>query len=287
MSPLPFISGQECPCYTLMTPITVGAVLYDPKVSIIWDIIREFFEANGSAMDVKLYADYDLQNDALMKGEIEIAWNSPLAWLDAQRRSGGTCRAIAMRDTDRDRVSHLIVAKDSGIQSVADLRGKVVALGAEDSPQARLIPQGLLARNGLHAGTDYEARRFDLLVGLHGDHIGGEKEAFLCLKKGEAQACAMIDLNWQAWCKDGTIDASRFGILASTDLYDHCVFTVKSDFPAEREEPWLRVLHSMSYDNPKHREMMDMEGLKKWEPGRTSGFTALAESVEGVKFFSK
>ena len=90
-----------------MEPVTVGAVLYDPKVSVIWDIIREFFEANGVPMDVKLYKDYDLQNQALMDGEIEIAWNSPLAWLDAQKLAGGTCRAIAMRDTDRDRVSHL------------------------------------------------------------------------------------------------------------------------------------------------------------------------------------
>ena len=28
-------------------PILVGAVIYDPRVSIIWDIIREFFETNG------------------------------------------------------------------------------------------------------------------------------------------------------------------------------------------------------------------------------------------------
>jgi hypothetical protein len=39
----------------------------------------------------------------------------------------------------------------------------------------------------------------------------------------------------------------------------------------------------MDYENPKHREMMDMEGLKKWEPGRTSGFTALAESLESIE----
>jgi hypothetical protein len=25
-------------------PILVGAVLYDPKVSVIWEIIRDFFE---------------------------------------------------------------------------------------------------------------------------------------------------------------------------------------------------------------------------------------------------
>jgi ABC-type phosphate/phosphonate transport system substrate-binding protein len=268
-----------------MPPIIVGAVLYDPKVSIIWEIIREFFEANGCAMDVKLYADYDLQNIALMAGDIDIAWNSPLAWLDAQRRSGGQCRAIAMRDTDQDRVSHLIVPTDSALHSVADLRGKTLSLGAADSPQARLIPQGLLAQHGLLPGSDYTELRHDLLVGLHGDHIGGEKEAFLTLKRGEADASALIDLNWQTWTQDGTIDPAKFRILATTERYDHCVFTVRDDFPAEREQPWLAVLHQMSYDNPKHREMMDMEGLKRWEPGRTSGFTALSAAVAVLHFF--
>ena len=268
-----------------MKPVTVGAVLYDPKVSIIWDIIRNFFEANGCPTDVKLYKDYDLQNAALLSGDIEVAWNSPLAWIDVERRSGDTCRAIAMRDTDRDRVSHLIAAKSSSIAGPADLRGKTVAFGAKDSPQARLIPQGLLLRQGLVPDKDYTARRFDLLVGLHGDHIGGEKEALLCLKRGEADACALIDLNWQAWSKDGTIDPANYHVIATTDRYDHCVFAVRSDFPPDVEQRWLDVLYSMSYENPKHREMMDMEGLKKWEPGRTSGFAALTEATEKLGFF--
>ena len=51
----------------------------------------------------------------------------------------------------------------------------------------------------------------------------------------------------------------------------------------------LKDLHfsgSMSYDNPTHREMMDMEGLKKWEPGRTSGFEALTEACEKLNYFA-
>ena len=35
----------------------------------------------------------------------------------------------------------------------------------------------------------------------------------------------------------------------------------------------------MRYDNPAHREMMDLEGLKAWLPGRTSGFGPLTEAV--------
>lgn len=270
-----------------MKPIVVGAVLYDPKVSVIWDIIREFFEENGCLMDVVFYTNYELQVDALLEGHAAIAWNSPLAWLDAQRRSGGKCRAIAMRDTDRDRVSHIVVRADGPLKTLADLRGRTIAVGAVDSPQATLIPLGLLERNGLKPGKDVRVRRFDVLVGKHGNHIGGEKEAFECMAKSEADACAMLDLNWDAWGKDGSIPARQFKILATTDKFDHCVFTVRDDFPAEAEKKWLKVLFSMSYDNPKHCRMMDMEGLRAWREGRVSGFGPLGEAVEKQDFWKR
>ena len=268
-----------------MEPVIVGAVLYDPKVSIIWDIIRDFFEDHGCPMDVVFYTNYELQSKALIDGHLDIAWNSPLAWLDAQRLSGGRCRAIAMRDTDRDRASHLVVRTDSAARSIEDLRGGTVAVGAEDSPQATLIPLGMLQRAELTPGDDLTVRRFDLLVGKHGDHVGGELEAFRCLAAGDAEASAMLDLNWEAWTADGTVDPTRFRILATTDLFDHCVFTVREDFDGDTEARWLDVLYSMSYDDPTHREMMDMEGLKQWLPGRTTGFGALSEAVELQGFF--
>jgi phosphonate transport system substrate-binding protein len=266
-------------------PILIGAVLYDPKVSVIWDVIRDFFEARGCPIDVVFYTNYELQVDALVKGHIDIAWNSPLAWLDAQRKSGGTCRAIAMRDTDRDRVSHIVVKADGPVKTVADLRGKTIAVGAKDSPQATLIPLGLLQRAGLEPGRDVTVRRFDILVGKHGDHVGGERDALACLEKGEAQACAMLDLNWDGWTKDGTVSPAKFRVLATTDRFDHCVFTVRHDFPADREKAWLQVLFSMSYDDPKHRQMMDMEGLKAWQEGRTSGFGPLADATARQRFW--
>ena len=101
--------------------VKVGAVMYDPKVSVIWEIIRDFFESQRVPIDVAFFSTYELQVDALLGGSIAIAWNSPLAWLDAQRRSGGTCRAIAMRDTDRDRVTHIVAHKDGPVGSLGNL----------------------------------------------------------------------------------------------------------------------------------------------------------------------
>jgi phosphonate transport system substrate-binding protein len=265
-------------------PVLVGAVVYDPKVVTIWEIIKDFFEKQGTPMDFVFYSNYELQVQALLDGQIDVAWNSPLAWVESERWSGGTCRAIAMRDTDQDRCTHIVVRSDGPVQSIEDLRGKTIAVGAKDSPQATLIPLGLLNRHGLKPGEDVQVRRFDVLVGKHGDHIGGEKDAFDCLKQGQADACAMLDLNWQLWSSDGTIDTTRFKTLATTDKFDHCVFTVRDDFPREREDAWLKTLFSMSYDNSDHREMMDMEGLKEWKTGRTSGFGPLNEAVDVLGF---
>ena len=268
-------------------PLRVGAVMYDPKVSVIWEIIRDFFESKDCPIDVSFFTTYELQVSALLDRTLDIAWNSPLAWIDAQRRSGNACRAIAMRDTDRDRISYLIARIGGAVHAVSDLRAQTVALGALDSPQATLIPLGLLRREGLDPARDVTVRRFDVLVGKHGDHIGGELDAFRCLQRGEAAASAMQDLNWDAWTRDGTIDPGQYGIIARTDRFDHCVFTVRQDLDANDERRWLDALFSMRYDEPAHREMMDLEGLKAWLPGRTTGFSALSAAVTSEGFFGQ
>ena len=270
-----------------MKPVLVGAVIYDPKVTLIWEIIKDFFAAEGCPIDAVFYSNYELQVQALLAGQIDLAWNSPLAWVDAVRRSGGRCRALAMRDTDRDRVSHLVVRADSGIAGIGDLRGRIVATGAADSPQATLLPLQHLRRHGLVAGRDVRVRRHDLLLGKHGDHIGGEREALRTLHAGDADAAAMLDLNWDTWCADGTIDPARVRVLASTPPFDHCNFTALRSFPPDRAALWSGVLFRMRYGNPAHREMMDLEGLKEWLPARTSGYAALTEAVREQQFFEQ
>lgn len=266
-------------------PIRMGAVIYDPKVTVIWGIIREFFEQQDVPMEVRFYANYDLQVDALVAGQIDIAWNSPLAWLDVERRTGGKCRAVAMRDTDRNRVSHIVVERNDGLERIASLRGKVLGTGAQDSPQATLIPLEWLRREGLTPGSDFTASHFDVGVGLHGDHVGGELAAFRALERGEVDASVMLDLNREAWGRDGTLDPSRYVVLATTGRFDHCNFTVLESFSEELQGDFLRALFAMRYDVPQHREMMDLEGLKEWLPGRSSGYGLLAAAVDSRGFF--
>lgn len=43
----------------------------------------------------------------------------------------------------------------------------------------------------------------------------------------------------------------------------------------------------MRYENPAHREMMDLEGLQAWLPGRTTGYQELSEAVSEQHFFEE
>jgi ABC-type phosphate/phosphonate transport system substrate-binding protein len=271
----------------LAHPILVGAVIHQPSVLAVWDRLKAFFAGRDCPIDYVFYSNYKTQVDALIAGYIDIAWNSPLAWLDASRRTGGACEALAMRDIDRDRVSHLVVRKADGFASVDDLRGKTLAAGPPDSPHATLAPLHLLQHHGLVAGKDFAVRPSGERPGTHGDGLDGEREALRALREGECHAAAVLDRHWDACRADDTMmaDPDRFVVLASTPPFDRANFTALSRFPTRAALQWTDTLLGMSYDNPVDREAMDLAEAKAWLPGRTSGYTALADAVRETRFF--
>src|SRR5262245_52797703 len=135
-----------------METLTLGAVAYDPKVVTIWEGFKSWFIDHHLPFDFVLYSNYERLVGGHLAGQVHVAWNSPLAWIEADRAaalSGRKARAVAMRDTDRDLSSVIVVRADSKIQAIGDLAGKGVAVGASDSPQATLIPLLLIADAGL------------------------------------------------------------------------------------------------------------------------------------------
>jgi phosphonate transport system substrate-binding protein len=268
--------------------LLLGAVAYDPKVVTIWEGFKTYFSRNGLPFDYILYSNYERQVESHLKGDFHVAWNSPLAWVRTRRlaRSNGQeVQALAMRDTDQDLTSVVIVRSDSGIQSVADLRDKKVAVGAVDSPQATLLPLSHLRAQGLTPVEDFEVMHNDLLGGKHGDHIGGEREAARSLMSGDADAACMIDGNHLLFITEGTLPTGATRVLAQTRTYDHCNLTVGSSAPRGPVERFHKLLMEISYDDPEVRPLLDLEGLKAWREGRVEGYEALERAVDEMRFY--
>jgi ABC-type phosphate/phosphonate transport system substrate-binding protein len=266
----------------------LGAVAYDPKVVTIWEGFKAYFARHNFAFDFVLYSNYERQVEDHLAGYFHAAWNSPLAWIRSERlaRAGGQeVEAIAMRDSDRNLTSVIVVRSDSDIQSVADLQGRRIAVGALDSPQATLLPLHHLRANGLIPEADFNVQYNDLLGGKHGDHIGGERQAARSLMEGGADAACIIDANHLSFVKEGTFPSGATRILAQTAPYDHCNFTVVKGAAGDLVERFRELLLGMSYEDAEVRPLLDLEGLRAWKEGRVEGYRALDTAVNEMKFY--
>jgi phosphonate transport system substrate-binding protein len=270
--------------------LVLGAVAYDPKVVTIWDGFRAWLRGPGGLdVDYVLYSNYERQVEDLVAGRVDVAWNSPLAWVRARRLAaarGVTLTPVTMRDTDRDLRSVVAVRADSPARSLADLRGRTVGTGAVDSPQSTLLPLSLLRAAGLRPGADVQVRRFDIGVGLHGDHIGGERDAARALFGADpVDAACVIDSNLLLFAREGVLPSGSVRILAQTPPYDHCTMTAGPSADDTLTKRFGELLLGMDYGDQDLRPLLDLEGLKQWLPPRLEGYAQLERAVDEAGFY--
>jgi ABC-type phosphate/phosphonate transport system substrate-binding protein len=272
--------------------VWVGAVAYDPKVVMIWEGMRGYFhEEAGLSVEVVLFQTYEAQVSALLEplGErvpyIDIAWNTNLAYLQADAWSGQRCRPIAMRDTDIGWMTKIVVATGGSVTTLADLRGRTLALGSRDSGHAAILPVYFLEKEGLQEGKDYRALRFNSDVGKHGDTGASEVEVVRAILDGRADAGAIGSPFWKALKVERLVPQGALTEIWTSPPYNHCMFTARPDLDPALQQRFAEALSGMSYDNPKHRAVLEAEGLQRWVEPHLGGYESLREASARQGFF--
>jgi ABC-type phosphate/phosphonate transport system substrate-binding protein len=259
--------------------VVVGAVAYSPNVVPIWEGIRDYFAETTTPIDVVLYLDYERQVDSLLAGHLDIAWNTNVAWIRTLRRTNGTARALAMRDTDLTFTSLMIARAGSGLQGLESLKGKRVALGSRDSGQARILPLYYLTHAGVST-DDVDLVIFDSDVGKHGDTGRSDLDALRAVLDDVADAAAVGVNTWSAMTAAGDSTVSELEVVWESEHYNHCNFTALDSFDPDRAEAWVTTLLAMDWEDPTHRRILELEGLRKWERAELSGYQSLIEAMD-------
>ena len=274
--------------------IWVGAVAYNPKVVTIWEGMRRYFHEEAHLpVEVLLFQSYEAQVLALLAptGEavprIDIAWNTNLAYLQADEWSGHACRAIAMRDTDLGWMTKIVSVTGGPISTLADLKNRTLALGSRDSGHAAILPVHFLEQQGMHEGRDYRSLRFDSDVGKHGDTGTSEVEVVRAVLDGRADAGAIGSPFWNTVRNQRLVPEGGLREIWSSPAYNHCMFTARPDFDRDQERRFVEALLAMSYDNPVHREILEAEGLQRWLTPRVEGYGELRQAAAQQGFFEQ
>lgn len=258
-----------------MKTILLGAVAYDPKVVGIWDIIRDYSNEYGCKLDYVLFSNYERQVDSLLKGHIDIAWNTNVAWIRTLYATDNKAKAIAMRDTDLHWSTKFVVRKDSKIKNIEDLKGKKLGVGSADSSQANIMAIYYLNKNGLkikesdinNSEIDNESVniiRYNSDLGKHGDTGRSEWDVLEGLKNGSLDAGTIGSNTWIRILEEGLYpDGELISFYTSPD-FCHCNFSVMPNIDSEISDNFVKMLMSQKKENPIIKKMMAMEGLNEW-----------------------
>ena len=274
--------------------IWLGAVAYDPKVVGIWEGMRRYFHEEAQLpVEVVLFQSYEAQVAALLASaserlpRIDIGWNTNLAYIQADAWSDHRCRPIAMRDTDVGWMTKIVAVTGGPVATLADLKNRALALGSRDSGHAAILPVYFLQREGLAEGKDYRTLRFDTDLGKHGDTGTSEADVVRAVLDGRADAGAIGSPFWNTVRAERLVPEGALTEIWSSQPYNHCMFTARSDLDPALEQQFAKALFGMSYDNPAHRPVLEAEGLRQWIAPQLEAYAELREASAQQGFLTR
>jgi len=112
-------------CSRKMDSISFGTVPTASSTLIYIAQDQRFFSANGLRVNIKDYATGIATTDALLKGELDIAW---VAEFPLVRRALSKEKISIIAVIGRFNEQYLFGRKDRGIKTIADLKGKKIGI---------------------------------------------------------------------------------------------------------------------------------------------------------------
>src|SRR5450830_576107 len=104
-------------------------------------LVKYLEQKLGMKVEFTPVSDYPAAVETLVNKKVEMAWLGGFTFIQAQHRSGGKIIPIAQREEDTKFQSVFIAKTNSGIKTLADLKGRQVSFGSQSSTSGHLMPR--------------------------------------------------------------------------------------------------------------------------------------------------
>ena len=237
----------------------VVALLPDESVSTVIQNnqgLKDHLE-NELDKEVELFvsADYSSMIEAMSRGRLDLAYFGPLSYVLAKTRSDIEPFAALMKDGETTYHAVIVTHAESGLDSLDDIAGKVMAFGDPASTSSHLIPKSMLVeRADLTAGEAYE----EVFLGAH-DAVA------IAVQNQNADAGGLSKPIFEALVDKGVIDPETVIVLDESDPYPQYPWAMRSDL-----DPALKDQISSAF--------LDLQDETVLEPFNADGFGAIEDA---------
>jgi len=262
--------------------VRIGAVAYAPSAVTVFKNLRRYFAKTDLPIDYVLYSNYDALVDALKKGHVDIAWNTPLAHARYHLLCNGQSQALVMRDVDCGCRSTLLVRKQSGIKAPTGLQDKTLALGSREAAEATALPLHYLKKEGVMLDK-VKFLRLDDELDLRGNPCSSPLHVLRALRAGRADAGIIPERLWDELVAAKAPEVDGLQAVWTSPAFSHCVFTASKDFDKTLAARFTRLMLAMDGKDERTAEILQLEGATKWVAGSAEGFQTLIEALRSER----
>ena len=253
--------------------VRLGGVAFAGYIPIFQGIRNHFLE-HDIDLDWVLYRDWDALVDAFVDGEVDLAWNGPLAYVKIKHRLTTPCQVVAMRDTDVYFATQFITRPDSDITTMEDLHDRTFAFASRGSVHAGLLAHYFLSRD-LQVSSFFEERGSDAKV-------SDEVDVIQRVASGEFDAGSVCKRTLDDLRAKGDMPEVR--VFWSSPAYSHCCFSAQGDMDPDLARKITDAFVTISDQDADGKAVLDGEHCSYFVPGMTEGWDFLEEAAvtEGV-----
>ncbi len=226
----------------------------------------------GVKVEFTPVSDYPAAVEALVNKKVDLVWFGGFTHVQASLRSGGKIIPIAQREEDTRFQSVFIAKTDSGIKSLADMKGKQVSFGSQSSTSGHLMPRSFLLQANIDPDKDFKRVAYS----------GAHDATIASVVSGKVDAAALDITVWKKFVSENKVDTKAVDVFFTTAPYFNYNWSVHADMPAALREKVKKALLDLSAATPEGKEILQLNRATRYietKPENYKGLEAAARSA--------
>lgn len=216
--------------------------------------------------------DYPAAVEAMVNKNVDMVWFGGFTFVQASVRSGGKVVPIAQREEDTKFQSVFITQADSGIKSLADLKGKQVSFGSVSSTSGHLMPRSFLLQSNIDPDKDFKRVAYS----------GAHDATIASVVSGKVDAAALDITVWNKFVKEGKVDTKSTVVFFTTPGYYNYNWAVHADMPAAMRDRVQKALIDIDPNTPQGKEILELNRATKYIPTKADNYKGIEAAARSA-----
>jgi len=220
----------------------------------------------GAKIQLTIPTNYAAVVEAIANDQVDIAYFGGFTYVQAVRRAGVI--PLVQRDQDQNFHSLFITHPDSGIRSLADLKGHSFAFGDVNSTSGHLMPEYFMRQASVDA--DVIARAV---------YTGGHDATALAVANKKIDAGALDETIYQKMVKDGNLDPAKAKVFYTTPPYFDYVWAARKGLDQRLVESFASAFLKLDANNPESRPTLEFLRATRYVRADDSDYDKLRQAA--------